>query len=276
MITVPFKHISIHTPLAGSDLIALAVIAEYRRISIHTPLAGSDKAQQSLGVRFRNFNPHSPCGERPLGWRSFSDDHDFNPHSPCGERPVLRAVRCGRGGYFNPHSPCGERPTTSAKWTNCWNFNPHSPCGERRNIFDSIHYNCKISIHTPLAGSDWFQLAAMHPAFISIHTPLAGSDMLTPEQAMGGNAFQSTLPLRGATHQPGHVRTLRQISIHTPLAGSDSSPCWTNSSSIYFNPHSPCGERPMLQTLHRPSAYFNPHSPCGERPHVCALRIRHV
>ena len=34
----------------------------------------------------------------------------------------------------------------------------------------------EISIHTPLAGSDCREDAAMHDATISIHTPLAGSD----------------------------------------------------------------------------------------------------
>ena len=33
-------------------------------ISIHTPLAGSDVLMDWLTLRGRNFNPHSPCGER--------------------------------------------------------------------------------------------------------------------------------------------------------------------------------------------------------------------
>ena len=40
---------------------------------------------------------------------------------------------------------------------------------------------------------------------------------------------------------------------------------------FYFNPRSPCGERPALEAaLHR-AFDFNPRSPCGERPSNLAL-----
>ena len=39
---------------------------------------------------------------------------------------------------------------------------------------------------------------------------------------------------------------INSISIHTPLAGSDQ-PCYIlTTPSAYFNPHSPCGERPLV------------------------------
>ena len=57
----------------------------------------------------------------------------------------------------------------------------------------------KISIHTPLAGSDAVCVLVRCSCFISIHTPLAGSDVLDGAQ-FGGFGI---------------------ISIHTPLAGSD-------------------------------------------------------
>ena len=34
-------------------------------ISIHTPLAGSDMTLENAFQTPSNFNPHSPCGERP-------------------------------------------------------------------------------------------------------------------------------------------------------------------------------------------------------------------
>ena len=100
-----------------------------------------------------------------------------------------------------------------------------------------------ISIHAPLAGSDFY--FQMHLRFhsISIHAPLAGSDYPCERHNWGSNRFQSTLPLRGATHPPclfasrrrnfnprspcgerlQHLRgvILDKISIHAPLAGSD-------------------------------------------------------
>ena len=83
--------------------------------------------------------------------------------------------------------------------------------------------------------------------------------------------FQSTLPLRGATKSYGNVQfhllisihtplagsdsnasiksSFGNISIHTPLAGSDARHCGNGSTSMYFNPHSPCGERHFPHAL---------------------------
>ena len=57
---------------------------------------------------------------------------------------------------------------------------------------------------------------------ISIHTPLAGSDHIDQSPAVA-----------------------IKISIHTPLAGSDKIILMIMNDSMYFNPHSPCGERPQ-------------------------------
>ena len=79
--------ISIHTPLAGSDVCGrISVDGEF--ISIHTPLAGSDPQAAATSERASDFNPHSPCGERlGITQSGVADAVDFNPHSPCGERP---------------------------------------------------------------------------------------------------------------------------------------------------------------------------------------------
>ena len=67
-------------------------------------------------------------------------------------------------------------------------------------------------------------------------------------------AFQSTLPMRGATR-----------SYSQPHFGT-----------LYFNPHSPCGERRRKHLIFAGNVYyFNPHSPCGERQLlVSAVPIR--
>ena len=80
--------------------------------------------------------------------------------------------------------------------------------------------------------------------------------------------FQSALPLRGATRhaRPRHHRLL--ISIRAPLAGSDRPSRTRRWTASYFNPRSPCGERPWRGFWWTAApAYFNPRSPCGERPH---------
>ena len=57
--------------------------------------------------------------------------------------------------------------------------------------------------------------------------------------------FQSTLPLRGATAYRFSIDETLIISIHTPLAGSDRGVLVKNLLIHDFNPHSPCGERPV-------------------------------
>ena len=103
-------------------------------------------------------------------------------------------------------------------------------------------------------------------------------------------AFQSTLPARGATTQAVMQASFLLISIHAPRTGSD--PCTaiiaTFSASFqstlpargatkgvqsrgaslrHFNPRSPHGERRYNAIItERWMLYFNPRSPHGERP----------
>ena len=101
-----------------------------------------------------------------------------------------------------------------------------------------------ISIHTPHAGSDMCAAySTEYNPIISIHTPHAGSDADGDVTLSGFPKFQSTLPMRGAT-----IRIV-----------------WKLDYKLHFNPHSPCGERPLSNKYRRIRLYFNPHSPCGER-----------
>ena len=85
--------------------------------------------------------------------------------------------------------------------------------------------------------------------------------------------FQSTLPLRGATHYHYKGPLWPGISIHAPLTGSDSlsATCclrWTN-----FNPRSPYGERQLAGAKCFGLINFNPRSPYGERPRAALARV---
>ena len=84
----------------------------------------------------------------------------------------------------------------------------------------------------------------MHP--ISIHAPRTGSDVIDALTAQRIEAFQSTLPARGATTDGDAQAPPRKISIHAPRTGSDPPcPCaWHDSRN--FNPRSPHGERLKL------------------------------
>ena len=79
-------------------------------------------------------------------------------------------------------------------------------------------------------------------------------------------AFQSTLPVWGATGAGRCRGQGRKISIHAPRVGSDRINVAISILLCHFNPRSPCGERPMSKSSRTFLQYFNPRSPCGERP----------
>ena len=116
------------------------------------------------------------------------------------------------------------------------------------------------------------------------------------------SSFQSTHPVRGATHRNVEFLCQRLISIHAPRAGCDvlilrcSARRWG-----HFNPRTPCGVRPtaagtitinaQFQSTHPvrgatalicspPSSMydFNPRTPCGVRPSrlSCPRRSRRI
>ncbi len=73
--------ISIHTPLAGSDVCGrISVDGEF--ISIHTPLAGSDNREKCHLAQYDYFNPHSPCGERLRCHAHFFTEDIISIHTP--------------------------------------------------------------------------------------------------------------------------------------------------------------------------------------------------
>ena len=146
-------------------------------------------------------------------------------------RISIHAPRVGSDhmGYAG-HSPAGD-------------FNPRSPCGERRWVDPGVD----------ILGTDF--------------NPRSPCGERRPEDKMEHliRAFQSTLPVWGATPAEFYVAKHNYISIHAPRVGSDVfTPC-TVASSTDFNPRSPCGERRWPGLWGPIRRYFNPRSPCGER-----------
>ena len=168
--------ISIHTPLAGSDD-ALPQLVDCLQISIHTPLAGSDMPLFFLPLVVSYFNPHSPCGERrSSGSLGFGYRSKFQSTLPLrgATRGLRRAVH--RACHFNPHSPCGERRpyTSSPKYSLL--FQSTLPLrGATRPASKRYSANSNFNPHSP-CGERPEQVKIEAQRFISIHTPLAGSD----------------------------------------------------------------------------------------------------
>ena len=100
--------------------------------------------------------------------------------------------------------------------------------------------------------------------------------------------FQSTLPVWGATRLRLHHVCVFEFQSTLPVWGATRRAACRPWRYLYFNPRSPCGERPSISTrtsstatisIHAPRvgsdcsglrrraawSHFNPRSPCGER-----------
>ena len=150
-----------------------------------------------------------------------------------------------------------------------------------------------VSIHAPRAGRDSLHRIFLHRAAVSIHAPRAGRDgrsplpsvsvcRFNPRAPCGARRresaimrmllqFQSTRPVRGATHAPTITAVPPFVSIHAPRAGRDPAFAHFPLGGIGFNPRAPCGARPSSRPNPRTIRRFNPRAPCGARRSTCSL-----
>ena len=190
---------------------------------------------------------------------------------------------------FNPRSPRGERPTKRAPGAQFLIFQSTLPSrGATFEIrWDDRYY--RISIHAPLAGSDYFCAHFCNKLqYFNPRSP-RGERLHELADSCICNDFNPRSP-RGERHQAHRIPFGGHgISIHAPLAGSDSGMARMPACLTYFNPRSPRGERltdltqirsqwKFQSTLPSRGAtaplgkwniwifYFNPRSPRGERP----------
>ena len=164
------------------------------------PVWGATDGHQRRACGHRNFNPRSPCGERPIAAAKGNQQCDFNPRSPCGERPYNRRIT-KLGGLFQSTLPVwGATAPRSGPRQRCGYFNPRSPCGERLgpDIFHSAHFD------------------------FNPRSPCGERQDGTPKLPKR-RAFQSTLPVWGATASGSASPGAADISIHAPRVGSDRS-----------------------------------------------------
>ena len=80
----------------------------------------------------------------------------------------------------------------------------------------------QISIHAPHTGRDgYIPVLEQVMGIISIHAPHTGRDHSRPDKYGQALEFQSTRPIRGATHRRGRQALQDHISIHAPHTGRD-------------------------------------------------------
>ena len=131
----------------------------------------------------------------------------------------------------------------------------------------SLSADIEFQSSLPVRGATWSILRQGHTLGISIHAPREGSDKTSypwattawyfnPRSPEGERrsgmppiipppAFQSTLPVRGATKPAIHGQQRPGISIRAPRKGSDGLVCLQSYHHRHFNPRSPGGERPL-------------------------------
>ena len=135
----------------------------------------------------------------------------------------------------------------------------------------------KVSIHAPLARSNFFRSCKVPERIVSIHAPLARSNAtggirqpITLFQYMlllrGATAdadlrrnrtrFQYMLLLRGATFEVVSSADLNEVSIHAPLARSNPRRCRSRRDRRGFNTCSSCEEQLPIFIVFSPLLMF--------------------
>ncbi len=127
-----------------------------------------------------------------------------------------------------------------ANWLN--DFNPRSPCGERPIDYDDLQTLRNFNPRSPCGERrERPRMEGREMAFQST-LPMRGATLAEEvDKVVAG--FQSTLPMRGATFLLVAHPNFLLISIHAPHAGSDIFNVAGKPLPFNFNPRSPCGER---------------------------------
>ena len=216
--------------------------APYCVISIHAPRAGCDvrkqRAQQESG-KFQSTHPVRGATRRGAPYQRCRRISIHAPRAGCDvvlqrhRQPLRISIHAPRAGCdvrsdayarshqdFNPRTPCGVRLDPARISCFCANFNPRTPCGVRPHQSTTAHKMGDFNPRTP-----------------------CGVRLIVSKVDTGGEPFQSTYPVRGAT--AGHSRRWKpcrfqstypvrgatrntcnrlqgvRISIHVPRAGCD-------------------------------------------------------
>ncbi len=180
--------------------VTIGSVQSLQRISIHAPLAGSDM-DSSFGqtCNLTNFNPRSPRGERQVLADIYLLIRKFQSTLPSRGATAWEGNPMA-GTAISIHAPlAGSDILQEGSYSGCIYFNPRSPRGERRlkyrinterKVFQSTLPSrgatatlCSREIFLerfqstlPSRGATGSGSVMRHSGGISIHAPLAGSD----------------------------------------------------------------------------------------------------
>ncbi len=133
-------------------------------------------------IRKQSISIHAPRAGSDVQMPIWQAEKSISIHAPRAGSDYLQVLL--------PHQP--------------QHFNPRSPCGERRELPRVPQAECFISIHAPRAGSDRARLRlCLVLRYFNPRSPCGERPGYGKTHTLKEYAFQSTLPVRGATRRPG-------------------------------------------------------------------------
>ena len=146
-----------------------------------------------------DFNPRSPCGERPTAPAEGRADFLFQSTLPVWGA-TCRSKRAAISASISIHAPRVGSDAVHRCIRCQHDISIHAPrVGSDSSSVNVIPPFLLISIHAPRVGSDRSDVLGVVLEDISIHAPRVGSDRSHGNLAGIMSAFQSTLPVWGAT-----------------------------------------------------------------------------
>ena len=164
-------------------------------------------------------------------------------------------------------------------------FNPRTPGGVRHRAM-LLYFFCRVSIHAPRAGCDWYISEERRLIRVSIHAPRAGCDLSSNSTRWKRLCFNPRTPggvrrrcksalrcaLRFNPRTPPGVRLLQygRIGCHRPFqsthpARGATTSCWAWMQVFKFQSTHPARGATHLQSGEHRIFSFNPRTPPGVR-----------
>ena len=214
-------YISIHAPRVGSDDKHLIELFSLGNFNPRSP-CGERQALPGRTKPRRKFQSTLPV------WGATDDAVNtyqavvISIHAPRVGSDRREPHERNKPVYFNPRSPCGERRTTNGWWTWLPPISIHAPrVGSDLSAVERQKALAEFQSTLPVWGATADNANKMGTSMISIHAPRVGSDErdiadkqsgenFNPRSPCGerrkrkiqniqNRAFQSTLPVWGAT-----------------------------------------------------------------------------
>ena len=153
-------------------------------------------------------------------WHMRFPDTCFNTCSSCEEQ-LEKKKKTRIRESFNTCSSCEEQPGGSGGSGGTTTFQYMLLLRGATRTRRTVYKTPQVSIHAPLARSNFLWTLTSLLQAVSIHAPLARSNPMSREEFLPVVTFQYMLLLRGATELPELEEPEDKVSIHAPLARSN-------------------------------------------------------